>query len=181
MTRSLWHIPGVAFVLMLCAVSPLNAQWASIGPHGGIVRTLYVNGSNFYAGTDGDGVFLSTNSGASWSSLSSGLPVGLDNSAVYAVTVSGPNLVAGLYGLGVYISTNGGASWSASGTGLTSGLIHSFASIGPNLFAGTFGGGVDISTNNGATWAYAGTGLNNYIVSLSIERHKSLRRNIWCR
>jgi hypothetical protein len=167
MTRFLWYFPGIVFALTLCHLNPLNAQWVSIGPGGGNVRILYVNGSNLYAGTDGAGVFLSTNSGASWSSISTGLPLSLDYSPVYAVTVSGPNLVAGLYGYGVYISSDNGASWSASSTGMTSGFIHSFASIGSNLFAGTFGGGVDISTDNGATWAYAGTGLPNYIVSVA--------------
>ena len=153
MTRFLSYFPGIVFALTLCHLNPLNAQWVSIGPGGGNVRILYVNGSNLYAGTDAAGVFLSTNSGASWSSISTGLPEGLDYSPVYAVTVSGPNLVAGLYGYGVYISSDNGASWSASSTGMTSGFIHSFASIGSNLFAGTFGGGVDISTDNGATWA----------------------------
>jgi hypothetical protein len=57
-----------------------------------------VGGSNFFAGTDG-GVFISTNSGTTWTAINSGLPVGV---SARALMVSGGNLFAGIYDFGIY-------------------------------------------------------------------------------
>ena len=124
-------------------MSPLLARWMHTnGPYGGIVESFAVSpngagGMNLFAGTSG-GVFLSTNSGTSWSAASTGLP----SYSVYALATSGTNLFAGTSGGGVFLSTNNGTSWSAVSTGLTKTNVQSLAVSGTNLFAGTEGGGV---------------------------------------
>ena len=55
------------------------------------VRALAVSGTNLFAGTDGGGVFLSTNNGTSWTAFN----IGLTNTVVNALAVSGTNLFAG--------------------------------------------------------------------------------------
>ena len=65
-----------------------------------------VSGTNLFAGTYGDGVFLSTNNGASWTAVNNGLT----DLYVWALAVSGTNLFAGTYGSGVFLSTNNGTS-----------------------------------------------------------------------
>jgi Secretion system C-terminal sorting domain len=57
-----------------------------------------VSGNNIFAGTYGDGVFLSTNNGVSWTNISKGL----GQQSVYSLTVSGGNIFAGTNGRGVW-------------------------------------------------------------------------------
>jgi len=136
-------------------------QWVQTnGPYGGqtyaILEFTDLGGSkSLLAGTD-DGVFLSSNSGASWTSTSAGLT----NRTVYTLAVSGTNLFAGTAAGGVFLSTNGGASWTAVNTALTNTSVYALAASGTNLFAGT-GGGVFRSTNSGTSWTPASTGLLN--------------------
>jgi hypothetical protein len=56
-----------------------------------------LGGSNLLAGTD-NGVFLSTNNGASWSAANAGLT----GTSVFALAMSGTNLFAGTYGRAVW-------------------------------------------------------------------------------
>jgi len=47
--------------------------WTSNGPYAPVVNALAIDPSTPYAGTDGGGVFQSTNSGGSWSAVDTGL------------------------------------------------------------------------------------------------------------
>ena len=60
-------------LILLVHVTLSPAQWIQTnGPYGGLVRAFATSGTNLYAGTDGSGVFLSTNNGASWNPVSNG-------------------------------------------------------------------------------------------------------------
>jgi len=70
-----------------------GAQWVQTsGPTGCDILALAVSGTNLFAGTEGDGVFLSTDNGASWTAASSGLP---EDTEILCLAVNGPNLFAG--------------------------------------------------------------------------------------
>jgi hypothetical protein len=62
------------------------------------VCCLSAVGANLFAGTTSGGVFLSTNDGTDWTSLSTGLPT----SDVRAFSVVGNDLFVGTYGSGVW-------------------------------------------------------------------------------
>ena len=149
----------LVFMVVLCLLPyHVEAQWVQTnGPYGGSVVCLAASGTNLFAGTRGDGVFVSTNNGTNWTQGS----IGLTNLSVWALAVSGTNLFAGTVGGGVFLSTNNGASWTQSSIGLTNLSVWAFAVSGTNLFAGTSGGGVFLSTNNGTSWTEADTGLIN--------------------
>ena len=90
--------PKAGFLLAVFCLftntNPLHSQWIQTnGPYGGDVYCFAVSGTNLFAGT-GDGVFLSTDNGTSWTAASTGLT----NGYVYALAVSGTNLFAGTYG-----------------------------------------------------------------------------------
>ena len=88
----------VVVFCQLTTANPLHAQWIQTnGPYGGNVYSFAVSGTNLFVGTDG-GVFLSTNSGTSWTEVNSGLT----NTFVRALAVSGTNLFAGTMGGGVW-------------------------------------------------------------------------------
>ncbi|MBK6760512.1 MAG: hypothetical protein IPG73_07375 [Ignavibacteria bacterium] len=114
--------------------NPMLAQWVQTnGPHGGDIRCMAVSDTNLFAGTYGSaGVFLSTNNGASWTAVNTGLT----NNIVLSLAVSGTNLFAGTEGSGVFRSTNNGTSWTAVRIGLPRINVRSLAVSGTNLFAG---------------------------------------------
>jgi len=145
---------GLAILVMLgCRAF---AQWLPTNkPEGGIVHALAVSGATLLAGTGG-GVFVSTNSGASWRASE------LDNLRIYSFHIVGTNLFAATADA-VYRSTNNGTSWVGVENGMPGYTpISSLASMGTNLFAGTYSGiGVYLSPDYGTTWSAANTGLPN--------------------
>jgi len=168
--RSFRSVPpkaGFLFVVfcLFTTTNPLHAQWVQThGLYGGYIRCFAVSGTNLFAGTDGDGVFLSTDNGTSWTTVNTGLT----NAEVSALAVSGTNLFAGTHFGGVFLSTNNGTNWTAVNTGLMNTIVHALAVSGTNLFAGTEGGGVFLSTNNGTSWTEAGL-FNFRVVSLAVS------------
>jgi PKD repeat protein/photosystem II stability/assembly factor-like uncharacterized protein len=154
-------------VLISVAVTT-NAQWVSTnGPIGSHIPCFALSGTNIFAGTYGGGVFLSTNDGANWTAVNTGLN---NNNLIEALAVSGANLFAGTRGGGVFLSKNNGTSWAAVNTGLTSTDIWALAVSGTNLFAGTWGGGVFLSTDTGTSWTAVNTGLTeNRIWALTVS------------
>jgi photosystem II stability/assembly factor-like uncharacterized protein len=142
----------------------------SQGMWGGNVEALalspgYASDSTLFAGTVYGGVFKSTDGGASWSAVNTGLPAP-DVLDVYALALSpgyasDHTLFAGTSG-GAFKSTDGGASWSAVNTGLTY-LVVGALVLSPSyatdhtLFAGSYG--VYKSTDGGTSWNAVNTGL----------------------
>ncbi len=116
---------------LLARTNPLLAQWVQESGPSGVVFCLAVSGSDIFAGTQHGGVYLSTNSGTSWTAS-------MTYSGVWAFAISGNNIFAGAGG-GVYLSTNSGTTWTAVDSGLGSdiGSVTAFAVRGSNIFAGT--------------------------------------------
>ncbi len=154
----------LTLTLFLLSIA-LQAQWTQTnGPFGGRPNSLFANGSNLYAGTNGAGVFRSTNSGNSWTAVN----MGLGSNTVNSFAVSNGNLFAGADG-GVFLSTNNGSNWTAVNTGLPSNtVVTTLAVSGSDIYAGTFNG-VFRSTDNGTNWTAVNTGLTQaFIGSLAV-------------
>ncbi len=87
---------------------PLQAQWVQLpGPFGGLPQDFLVQGSSLYVATDGDGVYSSVDSGATWTPSSAGLV----QQRVRSLAALGADLIAGTT-FGAYKSTNGGELWT---------------------------------------------------------------------
>ncbi len=121
------------------------------------IRAFTTIGSYLFAATD-QGVWCSSDSGATWINASNGLPTNAD---VRTFLVDGTTLYAGLYGGGgVCVSTNNGGSWTA----LNNGLVGSTLNISNLLF---FGGSIYAATQGGVcryvsgAWVALNTGLTN--------------------
>lgn len=138
--------------------SSLNAQWVQTNGRWSGVEALAVSGTNLFAGTYGSGVVFSTDNGAIWSPVNTGLPFNF----IYSLAVNGTNIYAGTAGRGVYLSTNNGTSWNAANIGMENTVVLSIAvspngTGGTNIFAGTLGSngitaGGYLSTDNGTSW-----------------------------
>jgi hypothetical protein len=123
----------------------------------------------FRAGTNnwgGNGVFSSTDFGATWELVNSGLS---DTNIVSLFAVGG-TLFAGTEH-GAYRSTNKGTSWTPANSGLVDIPVSCFAvnTDGGILFAGTLDNGVFLSTNNGIDWTPVNSGLmDSTVKSLAV-------------
>jgi hypothetical protein len=128
------------------------------------VTALAISDSNIFVGTDGSGIFLSSNDGQLWDSVNTGLPA---NTIVLSFAISGNNIFAGTNNNGVFLSTNNGSSWTAVNGGLLDNTgIGALAIKGSNIFAGVYNWqtgnwGVYLSSNNGVSWNSISYGLIN--------------------
>ena len=88
---------------------------------------------NIYA-AGGGGVYVSSDNGTTWNSLSTGLA----NTYPYTILANGGNLYVGTDEDGVFLSTNHGQSWTPINEGLESLWVISLAVCGDYLFADTY-------------------------------------------
>ena len=127
-----------------------SSEQGKTGPYAGIGGAT--TSETWYAGT-GNGVYVSTNYGQTWTAVNSGLP---KSANVYALAVSPANsqtIYAGTRGRGVFMSTNGGKKWSADNPGLTNLDVNCLAFDPANpqtLYAGTSGGVYVYGANQGS-------------------------------
>jgi Sortilin, neurotensin receptor 3, len=132
-------------------------DYDSIYHHAPQVEQLASLGTNIFAGTTvGEGTYISTNSGDSWSDLQNA------PTANMGLTVINSRIFAAVYGSGIYFSDNLGDSWIKADSGMTTNKIIMLTTIGSSLYAGT-NTGIFLSTNEGANWAdiSAGTSVDS--------------------
>src|SRR5262245_20300394 len=138
-------------------------SWTSGGPGGAIGYVLAIDPitpSTLYVGTD-QGVFRTMDGGATWISVSSGLPP-LSVTGLAIDPIAPATIYAGVFRGGIFKSTNRGASWAPAGL---SGLEVFGLTIDPRspstLYAAisSGAGGIFKSIDGAATWNSASAGL----------------------
>jgi len=110
------------------------------------ITSIVASGNAIVAGSDSNGVFITTNGGTSWTAINSGLA---DTHISQLVTL-GTRLFAVTLN-GVFVSDNNGTSWAADSSGLEN--MNCFVVVNNQLFAGTDDNGVYLSVDSGETWA----------------------------
>ncbi|MCX6231388.1 MAG: T9SS type A sorting domain-containing protein [Bacteroidetes bacterium] len=154
-------------IFVLYSFNEVNAQWQlTSATNNSVVNVMAASGTNIYAGSH-NGVFLSNNSGSTWTKVN----IGSSNTTVGSLAISGSNIFAGTDSSGIFLSTNNGITWTAINTGIpANAFVTSIAVMGTNIFAASYGNGVFLSSNNGTTWSAVNNGLTNTFVSdLSIS------------
>ena len=121
-------------------------------------QTDSVGGNRIYAGTD-SGLFVSTNTGATWTEVDSGI-VG---KYIVAVAATGMNVIVSTYNSGIFFSTDGGINWSAANTQVP--LCDCFSVSDTSIFAGTESG-LFRSTDKGNSWMSINNGLATLYLSI---------------
>jgi hypothetical protein len=126
------------------------------------IITMAVSGSDLFAGADTGSfldsscIFLSTNLGATWEPVNSGMA----GARVSTLLANGTSIFAAT-NKGIFLSSNSGTNWNAMNIGLTDNNVATLAASGSFLFAGTYDSGVFLSTNNGTSWIAVNSGLTD--------------------
>lgn len=155
-----------------------------IGPEGGSVNVLITDPSNssvLYAGTQGAGVFKTTNGGTSWVKANSGISTYTVNAL--AINLDDNDIIyAGVQGQqGVYKSTDGGSTWTAANKNIKANSNVLALAINPGNSALVYAATQTLNTTNGvlykssdsgATWTAVLTQTNNWINSLAVNPNK---------
>jgi uncharacterized protein (TIGR03437 family) len=137
-------LPGQQTTIQMAAVAvdPTSAQRIFLGTNAGVYR--------------------STNSGANFAPVNSGLP---DSGAVLVLSIAIDPRNGAIYiatSSGVFKSVDAGAGWSAANAGLEDAFTQEIL-IDPHnantLYAATSGAGVFKSVDGGANWAPTGTNV----------------------
>jgi hypothetical protein len=106
-----------------------------------------------YAGTEGSGVFRTSNNGVTWTEQNAGLQGAAQD--IRAFYTSGSDVIAGT-GVGLFKSTSNGPwqtlSQEAGADRMGGRAVQALETSGSTLLAGTASGGVYRSTDSGATW-----------------------------
>ena len=116
-----------------------GTTWSSVsnglGSSTNVVNCLVLSGTTLFAGTDGSGVYVSTNNGDEWHAASNGVT----DPYVYSIAAYGTTVFAGTSGGGFYYTNDFGTTWIRDNTGLTSTEIDALMVVGPYIYAGTSG------------------------------------------
>jgi len=134
-------------------IKQLSAQWAPVGPEGGIIRCSTASGDTIYAVTGwyGTSMYISYDRGGSWTDLNSqSLPSNINTILKVGNSVflgCGASLTGSV---GVYRSDDNGQSWYLK-TNIAS-SVKGMAAQGNTIFAITSWDGIIRSIDNGEHW-----------------------------
>ncbi|HLP32393.1 MAG TPA: hypothetical protein VK202_02910, partial [Bacteroidia bacterium] len=139
---------ATTLVLIYTMIALANAQWRPTNfPSNLFVRSIAFSGSNLYIGTEGNGLYRSTDNGLTWDSSLAGMDV-------KCIALSGNNVYAGTIGNGVQVSNDNGVNWSGKMAG--SQILSLFVKD-TKVYAGKWSNdGVYVSSDSGATWTQTG-------------------------
>lgn len=147
-------------ILILCSDSFFAQDYwqKTNGPASETISALAINSSGYiFAGTYGNGVYISTDKGNSWKQTN------LKTSWVNCLIINANGTIfAGTDNGGIFRSTDNGSTWVQCNKNITWPWVYSFA-INPQgyIYAGTYKAGLYYSTDNGDNWISINTGLTN--------------------
>jgi choice-of-anchor A domain-containing protein/uncharacterized repeat protein (TIGR01451 family) len=156
-------------------VSKDHSTWISLNLNDDVRAITFDRNNNLYAGTWGNGIYKSTDFGATWNQINNGLT----NLAIHALIVNtANNLFVGTFGGGIYKSIDNGNNWFS-----LNGPYNYIWSLGVNsndmLFAGTYSNGLFTSSDNGLTWTYENGVASNYIYGVSVDTSDNVFVSAW--
>jgi hypothetical protein len=144
------------------------------------VICIATDGKHLYAGTN-LGVFLSTDSGSTWTSVSTGLP---QNPSIRALAIFDTLVFVGDDYGNIYRSVDTGFVWTRVDSGNAFSFVTTFTRLGDTLFAGWHGGGIVRSVDHGLNWTRSDAGIPTSNIDASVVKEGVLfvatDRGIFC-
>tara|TARA_R110000796_G_scaffold252640_2_gene389880 strand:- start:127983 stop:143453 length:15471 start_codon:yes stop_codon:yes gene_type:complete len=114
------------------------------------VNSVFAGGNTVYAGM-AEGISISTDGGANWTTTQSGVN-GFANGSVLSIYADGDKVYAGTFNGGLSISTDGGVNWNTISPNPNNNTIPAVFAEGDMVYVGTSGGGASISSDGGLNW-----------------------------
>jgi photosystem II stability/assembly factor-like uncharacterized protein len=145
-------------LIVFCFVALFtNAQWVATNmPSGALAFSLAIKNEILILGTVGNGIFVSSDRGASWSEKNNGIV----NKQIWSLAVIDDYLFASTGNGGVYRSVDNGNTWvPANGNIPSTTIIRNFAKFDNKIFATSTNKGVYVSTDGGLNWTQNNTGI----------------------
>lgn len=148
------------------------AAWTQLSTTGGeptiALASNLQNPPRMYAGTDANGLYVSTNGGASWA-IPLAEPIAAAATGPFTPTVA----YAGTANGGFWRTANG-TSWTEWSDGLTASWVTAIRATSPlTLFLGT-DDGVYLSSNGGGSWMPSSLGMPGNALVLALEKDGSV-------
>ena len=168
MLPTLWIAAAMLFIGLVPQVradehaAPDESGWVQTnGPYGGEILALYAAPKGvIFAGTEGAGIFRSTDRGNSWTSLNTGLHYepGEGFTGVTAFLQKDNTFYAGTRD-GLYASTDDGNTWHPVSSFRKHESISGIVVIGDRIYVGTLNTGVWYSDDDADSWLQVNDGL----------------------
>ena len=147
--------------------APDESGWVQTnGPYGGEILAIYAAPKGvLFAGTEGAGVFRSTDRGNSWTPLNTGLlyEPGEGFTGVTAFAQKGETLYAGTRDT-LYASTDSGNRWHRVPHFRIPESISGIVVIGDRIYVGTLNTGVWYSDDDGDSWLQVNDGFGPRLI-----------------
>lgn len=146
--------------------SKSNANdWAQTnGPYGGEINALYATPEGvLFAGTDGAGIFRSTDLGNSWTPVNTGLSYEPGEGLSASAFAQKRNMLYVGTSSGLYGSVDGGNTWQHVPTLGTYVSVSGIVTVGARVYISTLGKGVWYS-DDGDSWMPLNDGLENHLI-----------------
>ena len=142
--------------------APDESGWVQTnGPYGGEILTIYAAPKGvLFVGTEGAGIFRSTDRGNSWTPLNTGLHYepGEGFTGVTAFAQKGDTFYAGTRNA-LHASTDGGNTWHHVPNFRNPESISGVVIIGDRIYVGTLNTGVWYSDDDGDSWLQVNDGF----------------------
>ena len=141
---------SIILFMLLSLCHSANAQSASSGETKFNIASTVIKGNLIFAGTNRNGVYVSSDSGRNWKSVSNGL---LPDATITSFYASGNNLIVVSF-MKVFVSTNDGANWAMATLGPADNVVGGWGSIVEfknKVFIPTRKG-LYVSADNGVSW-----------------------------
>lgn len=149
----------------LSKTSNHGINWLSTGlPNYPVNKIISNSEMGLIAGTEGHGIYISTNNGINWSVSNSGLT----HKNIKAITNTSSNIFIGTDS-GFFYSSNNGVNWVERNSGLSNLFIKTLIVFSSNIYVGTYGNGIFVSSNYGQNWIPINIGLTNLFVNSLIS------------
>jgi len=148
------------------SLSSTGMTWKSLGLSNLEDNAIVLDFNDFlYVGTD-NGVYISSNNGANWSSPSFAGEGIFPNSLILD---SNGYVFAGTDTVGLYITTNQGVAWTQVDP--SDSILYALTAAASNQIYISSEKGVFISTDDGITWGSADAGLsdNDFVISFAMD------------